>query len=584
MTSVSTPANGSANGSASRSRVLARGLARLTASHRTGWHRLVPSTYNRPEGRGTYLPLLSRPFSFWFSFAHRQPDDEAGGKRAGLTTMADDGQASRALWSDLPPELLAQSVSRLSQWQDVVAVAGTCRTWRRAAKQALAAGTSEPTDVEKDAGSEVAFEWSDWETLDESIASTSRRRSLESFSDCTSCCANGTESPRTPSPEKTLWVAKTKDAFDAKVSRQFTVLGHLLRHVSIVSFSLDDAKLHHVLSSCPNLRCLRIQHICSERVERGVNALAYPPIPDAGASQDGVAASEVVSPVALAKVVGQRNRLGHVKDSLPCGCAKLKGVGFMALRALCPMLVCLDLSLEHVFSVSTVDAILAGVHPQLGTMRRLSIHLKQPSFANRSIKQKLKWQQLPFFNQAQVAALVRGAGAGAANDRKGDRDGNPDVEFDEGPYPLEHLSLSPWRVTDASLQLCCHAFPNLRSLSVESPILTLVDGTRVGGFRCNRGVPLRHLRTLRVQEVYDLLELCYFIEHSALGATLENLHVGVAHFPDPSGVAKFTQITGAIGRVSLSWRNEHAMGHRQWRSGIEVLGGAGDPAFLLMLD
>ena len=122
------------------------------------------------------LPLLSRPFSFWFSFAHRQPDDEARGKRAGLTTMADDGQASRALWSDLPPELLAQSVSRLSQWQDVVAVAGTCRTWRRAAKQALAAGTSEPTDVEKDAGSEVAFEWSDWETLDESIASTSRRR------------------------------------------------------------------------------------------------------------------------------------------------------------------------------------------------------------------------------------------------------------------------------------------------------------------------------------------------------------------------------------------------------------------------
>ena len=48
--------------------------------------------------------------------------------------------------------------------------------------------------------------------------------------------------------------------------------------------------------------------------------MAYPPIPDAGTSQDGVAASEVVSPVALAKAVGQRNRLGHVKDSLPCGC------------------------------------------------------------------------------------------------------------------------------------------------------------------------------------------------------------------------------------------------------------------------
>ncbi len=374
----------------------------------------------------------------------------------------------------LTPDVFAQILRHVSSWRDVVAAAGTCRSWRKATQDFLRNSNGPYPRNEYF----EAFTWSDWQTLNE--ATRASKTGIESSSnplmedncpqpahkrfaglDCSSGESPGNAyptsfelSPKTPSPDKTILVEKPRETLLGKVIPQLQAVGYLLSSINIKSFSLDDAKMQSILKSCPSLRELSLTHACAERVSRSIRGLGTLELSEA-------------SPIRIASSVSEKNRGRHVQSTKciePCGCAVLTGAGFKNLSQWCAYLEKMDLTFEHICHPNALTAILEALAHQMYNMKALAIRLVEPEELKfQSLKNHYEWHKLSFFTQEQLLLLAEGNG--------------------HKHHLLEHLSLEPWSATEESLQFCSIAFPNLKCLKVSNPVVCQLDGTQSGGIQ-----------------------------------------------------------------------------------------------------
>ena len=460
---------------------------------------------------------------------------------------------------DLPPEVLGHALQFASSWRDVVACAGVCKSWRQATQEAarcqlLETGYDSGVAVETFEG----FQWSDFETLREASSpapatpnATPSRASLSDAWQEVSATENAEHwSPKTPSPDRTILVAKPRETLLVRVIPQLEVFGHLLASVYLNSFSLDDAKLRQVLQSCPNLRRLALSHVCAQKVERSTRGLLSP--------LDENADPGIVSPVKRAGIVAEESRSRHVEgaESLECcGCASLTGAGFKGIGKLCPSLRDLDLVLHHVNRPGDLMGILrslSGVAPKL---RSLSVRVVEPvGLRHVSPKRHYEWVDRPLFTWGHLEALMGEAGALGA---------------------MECLRLEPWSAAGDSLErLGGKALPRLRSLGIINPAHRRIDGTTAGGVAgCSRLSSLRGLRHLQLAPVSDVEGLLEAMSDPAFVETLERVEVE-CHAPvDDSQRREMRQMCEGVGCVVLTCvdAETRARVQREWRHGVEVL-------------
>ena len=478
---------------------------------------------------------------------------------------------------DLPHEVICHALTFASSWRDVVACAGVSKNWRKATKDAArydllnknqattahdeadaAGGEGKENDAEE-CGCVVetfeGFEWSDWETLREAEeegkssqgANTPLRRVLSDLS-------VSQHSPKTPSPERTILVAKTRETLIGKVVPQLKVVGHLLTSIRVNSFSLDDAKMQSILVACPNLRGLAVSHVCARRIARSTRALS---ILDSRPGLDDFA-----SPVKTAARLSEASRERHVRDTEcleACGCAALTGAGLENLGTHVKFLERLDLELHHVFHPSELGRILHSVGQKMDTMKSLSIKLIEPGgLKHQSLRKHYEWIDRAFFTRDHLEVLTR-----ASNYRCSS---------------LRRLRFEPWTgATDENLRFCAQAFSNLKSLVVANPAHSQIDGTISGGIdKCASLAIFAGLETLRLSQVRDFQEILQVLAtpDAALTKNLKCLAVDCHCGPEEWQVNEFGRSCAGIASVHLSYFDTTRENYRRdaaWRNGSRLV-------------
>ncbi|QDZ20772.1 F-box domain-containing protein [Chloropicon primus] len=466
---------------------------------------------------------------------------------------------------DLPNEVIGHTLRYASSWKDVVAAAGVCKHWRRATKdaaqwQVLGGGGEAETGVLVETFD--GFEWSDFETLRDAEGSNLCARGAQSEAGTPGPrqqSATQTElsqqcSPKTPSPERTILVAKTRETLVGKVIPQLEALGHLLASVSVNSFSLDDGKLQSILGSCPNLRRLVVSHVCAKKIERATRSLSVlSPIEDNSAS-----------PIKIAGQISEESRSQHVKSTKcidECGCARLTGSGFANLSTFCPFLERVELVLHHVFHPRDLEGILSALAQQMPKVSELTIKLVEPDELKcQSLKKHYEWLDHQFFTQEHLE-ILGGWGEGG-----------------RVCSALEHLYLEPWTVSEDSLGFCARAFPKLKSLRVANPTFCRIDGTLGGGVDgCESLSHFRGLQTLQISQARNFDKLLEALGVPDFTGTLNHIELDLYSSLEETQVRQLQEKCKDLESLFLSYFAESTNGRmqwqrqREWRHGIEVL-------------
>ena len=478
---------------------------------------------------------------------------------------------------ELPAEVLAHTLKYVSSWRDVVSMAGTCRTWRKATREAIRyLYCSQSRNSECSLEHFEGFVWSDWETLreattltmtldgaegaNEGFALTPQMKCLSLSSSWDSTDSSLELSPKTPSPEKTILVTKARDTLLGKVIPQLEVVGHLLTSVEISSFSLDDTKMQSILRCCPSLVKLSVSHICNHAVERATRALS--------AMDENVCKA---SPVKTASTISGLNRINHTQNTkclAPCGCAAFTGEGLRDLNKWCPLLHTVSLTLEHISDCRELEDLLIALSKQMSKMKSLAIRIREPTgLTHQSMKRHFDWHKQGFFNHRQLLLLIQGR--------------NPCTSVGAViPYKfLEHLSLEPWSATDECLKLCSACFPNLKTLEVSNPVLYQPDGLISGGIEsCEALSSFEGLQALHLSQILSFDDFYDAFQNSKLDASLSKMEVNFCCSAHDWQLRELRQKCKNIARVVLSYLCGHQGGEGrgftqqcEWHRGTEVL-------------